>query len=52
LLVVEHSMDFLLPLADRIICLDAGRVIAEGTADTVAADPAVRTAYLGREVVS
>lgn len=51
-LVVEHSMDFLLPLADRIVCLDAGRVIAEGPPDVVAADPAVRAAYLGREAVA
>ena len=51
LLVVEHSMDFLLPLADRIVCLDAGRMIAEGAADAVAANPAVRSAYLGQEAV-
>jgi ABC-type branched-subunit amino acid transport system ATPase component len=40
-------MPFLLPLASRVVCLDAGRVIAAGTPAEVAADPGVRRAYLG-----
>ena len=47
LVVVEHNMPFLLALAGRLVCLDAGRVIAEGTPDAVRADPAVVDAYLG-----
>lgn len=45
--VVDHGMDFLLPLADRAICLDAGRIVAEGAPAAVAAHPAVRARYLG-----
>ena len=47
--VVEHGMRFLLPLADRVICLDRGRVIAVGTPAEVVAAPAVIDSYLGRE---
>ncbi|WP_029007104.1 ABC transporter permease subunit [Azospirillum halopraeferens] len=46
-LVVEHDMDFLLPLVDRVVCLDGGRVLAQGAPAAVAADPAVIAAYLG-----
>jgi branched-chain amino acid transport system permease protein len=47
--VVEHGMDFLLPIADRLVCLDAGRVLAAGLTDDVRVDPAVVAAYLGEE---
>ncbi|MEC7675513.1 MAG: ATP-binding cassette domain-containing protein, partial [Pseudomonadota bacterium] len=47
--VVEHGMRFLLPLADRVICLDRGHVIAVGTPAEVVAAPAVIDSYLGRE---
>ncbi len=46
-LIVEHNMPFLLPLADRILCLDEGRTIAEGTPDSIRRNPAVIAAYLG-----
>jgi branched-chain amino acid transport system permease protein len=45
--IVDHSMDFLLPLADRALCLEAGRIVAAGTPAEIAAHPAVRAAYLG-----
>lgn len=46
-LVVDHGMDFLLPLADWIVCLEAGKVIAAGPPEVVRQNPAVIAAYLG-----
>ena len=46
-LVVEHDMPFLMAVADRIYCLERGRVIAEGTPAVVRNDPAVMASYLG-----
>ncbi len=46
-IVIDHVMGFVLPLADRAICLDAGRIIAEGSPDAVARHEAVVEAYLG-----
>jgi ABC-type branched-subunit amino acid transport system ATPase component/ABC-type branched-subunit amino acid transport system permease subunit len=51
LLVVEHNLGVVRSLADRIVVLDAGRVIADGTPDAVAADEVVRAAYLGHHAL-
>jgi branched-chain amino acid transport system ATP-binding protein len=45
--VVEHVMEGIMPVADRILVLENGRTIAEGPPSAVAADPRVITAYLG-----
>jgi len=45
--LIEHNMGFLAAVAGRVTVLEGGRVLAEGTPAEVAANPAVRLAYLG-----
>jgi ABC-type branched-subunit amino acid transport system ATPase component len=47
LIVVDHKIDFLDTLCDRLVVLDLGRVIAQGTPDEVWRDDRVISAYLG-----
>jgi branched-chain amino acid transport system permease protein len=48
-LVIEHNLVFLRSLAERLICLDHGQVIASGNPEEVQRNSAVIEAYLGRE---
>jgi len=47
---IEHIVHVLLQVAERLICMDAGRIIANGAPDAVMKDPAVMKAYLGHGV--
>ena len=47
-LLVEHDMEMVRTAVDRVVVLEVGEIIAQGTFESVVADPEVRRAYLGR----
>ena len=49
-IVIEHDMPLIMAISDRVYCLEAGRVIAQGTPGEVRSNPAVISSYLGSDV--
>ena len=47
IIMIEHIMQAVMRFSQRVICLDAGQVICEGTPQTIVADTNVQRAYLG-----
>jgi branched-chain amino acid transport system ATP-binding protein len=51
-ILVDHDMKFIMGLCDRIICLNFGRKIAEGTPQEIQTNEEVISVYLGEEDVN
>ncbi len=51
ILLVEHDMELVMTVADRVIVLDSGRCIAQGRPEEIRTNPLVLEAYLGRMAV-
>ena len=47
IIMIEHIMQAVMKFSQRVICLDAGRIICEGTPEVIIANPEVQKAYLG-----
>ena len=48
-LMIEHDMPLIMGISDRVYCLEAGAVIAEGIPSAVRDDPRVIASYLGTD---
>ncbi|GGI81060.1 branched-chain amino acid ABC transporter ATP-binding protein/permease [Deinococcus wulumuqiensis] len=50
ILIVEHDMDLVMNLVDRLVVMNSGQELAQGSPEQVRGNPAVREAYLGADV--
>ena len=49
--VIDHDMDVIMDISDRVVVLDFGRVLAEGTPEEIKMNKLVIDAYLGEETI-
>jgi branched-chain amino acid transport system ATP-binding protein len=47
IIMIEHIMQAVMRFSQRVVCLDAGRIICEGTPEAIVSDAGVQRAYLG-----
>ena len=47
IIMIEHIMQAVMKFSQRVVCLDAGRIICEGTPQAIVANADVQRAYLG-----
>ena len=47
IIMIEHIMQAVMKFSHRVVCLDTGRIICEGTPETIIQNPDVQRAYLG-----
>jgi len=47
IVMIEHIMQAVMKFSQRVVCLDAGKIICEGAPDVIVANPDVQRAYLG-----
>jgi branched-chain amino acid transport system ATP-binding protein len=47
IIMIEHIMQAVMRFSQRVICLDAGKIICEGAPEAIVANPEVQRAYLG-----